>query len=104
VGFGTQHAVHMRHIVIYGLPGCAVFFHISHQRHDFLKKVIDHKMFVLIFSTTFVLYVFILRRIERDMIKVCNGLHVKYPLFLSGFIETRIFWTDFRKILIYEIS
>jgi len=26
-------------------------------------------------------------------------LHVKYPLFLSDFDETWIFWTDFRKIL-----
>jgi len=25
------------------------------------------------------------------------GLHVKYPLFLSDFNETRIFSTDFRK-------
>jgi len=46
VGLGTQHAMHMRHIVICGLPGCAVFFHMSHQRHDFLKNVIEHKMFV----------------------------------------------------------
>jgi len=28
------------------------------------------------------------------------GLHVKYPLFLSGFKRTLIFLTDFRKILI----
>jgi len=25
------------------------------------------------------------------------GLHVKYPLFLSNFHETLIFWTDFRR-------
>jgi hypothetical protein len=37
----------------------------------------------------------ILRRTERDMIK--NGLHVKYPLFLSDFYENGIFFTDFSK-------
>jgi len=31
--------------------------------------------------------------------KMYAGLHVKYPLFLSDFSETRNFWTDFRKIL-----
>ena len=30
----------------------------------------------------------ILRRKERDVIKMCVGLHVKYPLFLSDFNET----------------
>jgi hypothetical protein len=32
--------------------------------------------------------VLILRRKERDMIKMCIGLHVKYVLFFSGFNET----------------
>jgi len=32
------------------------------------------------------------------------GLHVKYPLFLSDFDETWIFWTYFRKIVKYQIS
>ena len=31
---------------------------------------------------------FILRRTERDVMKMCIGLDVKYPLFLSDFIET----------------
>jgi hypothetical protein len=29
--------------------------------------------------------------------------HVKYPLFLSDFVETRIFVTDFYKIMKYQI-
>jgi hypothetical protein len=32
------------------------------------------------------------------------GLHVKYPIFLSSFIETLIFSADFREILKYQIS
>jgi hypothetical protein len=31
---------------------------------------------------------FIAKRIERDMIKMYIGLHVKFPLFLSDFNET----------------
>jgi len=31
------------------------------------------------------------------MIKDVYWSHVKYPLFLSDFNETWIFWTDFRK-------
>ena len=51
---GNQHAIRMRHIVICGLPGSAVFS-ASHKLHDFRKKkkkVIGHKMCVLIFSAT----------------------------------------------------
>jgi hypothetical protein len=36
--------------------------------------------------------------------KMYIGLHVKYPLFLSDFSETRIFGADFGKILKYQIS
>jgi hypothetical protein len=43
----------MRHIVICGLPGFAVFFILSHKWLDFRKKktVIEYKKRVLIFST-----------------------------------------------------
>jgi len=38
------------------------------------------------------------------MIKMYIGLHVKCPLLLLCFYETWILWTDFRKILKYQIS
>ena len=43
----------MRHIVICDLSGFTVFFHIISWMADFRKKITEHKMCVLIFSTTF---------------------------------------------------
>jgi hypothetical protein len=51
---GTQHAKRMRRIVIHGLPGSTIFFHIISQTAQLSgKKLQDIKMCVLIFSTTF---------------------------------------------------
>ena len=35
-------------------PLCSIFSTLSHKRHDFRKKITEHKMCVLIFCTTFV--------------------------------------------------
>jgi len=56
---GNQHSVRMRHIVVCGLPRSTIFFHIiSYYLINGTifgkKKVIEHKMCVLSFSTTFV--------------------------------------------------
>jgi hypothetical protein len=34
---------------------------------------------------------------ERDVIKMYNGLHMKYPIFWSDFNETCILWTELKK-------
>jgi len=53
VALGIQHATHMRRIVICDLPGSAILFHNNSQTTIFSgKKIIEHKMYVLIFSTT----------------------------------------------------
>jgi len=47
----------------------------------------------------------ILSRNERDMIKNAHiDLRVRYPLFMLGFSNTLIFPTDFREILIHQMS
>jgi len=49
-----QHGKSMRLIVICGLHPLEYFSTLSHKRHFFLEKGTEHKMCVLIFSTTFV--------------------------------------------------
>jgi hypothetical protein len=80
----------MRHVILSSVTSLAppYFSTLSHKRHDFREKVIEHEMCVLIFSTTFVSNIFILRRIQRDTIINERRLRVNYPLFLSDFNET----------------
>ena len=58
-------------------------------------------MCILIFSTTFVFKVSHSKKNPKAILsKMCIGLQVKYPLFLSDYNVTRIFSTDFLKTLI----
>jgi hypothetical protein len=50
---GTLHATGMSHIIICGLSGSKYFSTSSHKRTIFENKVPEHKMCVLILSTTF---------------------------------------------------
>jgi len=69
VALGTQHVMRMPHIVICGLPGCTKFFPNYLINGKIFGKVIEHKMCVLIFSTTFVRNISHSKTTERDMIK-----------------------------------
>ena len=55
VALRIQHAMRMRHIVMCW-PALLynIFPTLSHKWYDFRKKVTEHKMCVLIFSTSFV--------------------------------------------------
>ena len=90
VALGIQHALHMRYIVIYDLPGYTVFLHIVSQTARIFEKKLSDIKCVFWFSLQSLSETFlILRRIERDVNKsVYIGLHVKYLLSLSDFNET----------------
>jgi len=95
----TAHAPYC--IIICGLPGYAIFFHVISQSARFSKKkkVIEHKMCVLIFSTTFISDISHGRRIERDMIINIYWSSCKVPIILVRFEYTLNFSTNFRKII-----
>jgi len=58
VAVDIHYAMRMYHIVISGLPRYTFIFHILVNGTIFEKKVIEHKMWVLIVSTTFVWNIF----------------------------------------------
>ena len=61
-----------------------IFPTLSHKWHDFRKKVTEHKMCVLIFSTNFVWKISHSKKkwARFDQKCIYIGLHVKYRLFL----------------------
>jgi len=106
VALVIQHAMSICHVVICGLPYSTIFFphYLKHGTIFGKKKMLLNTKRVFWFSLQLLSQTFfILRRNERNMIKIFIGLHVKHPVFLSDFIETWIFWTIFRNILKYQV-
>ena len=58
-----------------------------HTVYNLVLPVTELKMYALIVSATWSEIFLVLRRNERDMIKMCKCLFVKYLLFLSDFNE-----------------
>jgi len=56
VALVIHHGNHMRLIVLSSVacPALPYFFTLFHKQHDFQNNVIEHKLCVLVFSTTFV--------------------------------------------------
>jgi hypothetical protein len=94
------HTKRMRHII---LPDSSLFSTLPHKRNYFRKYFIEHEICVSIFSNILYEIFLILRRIQRDTIKMYIGLQVKYLLFSSHCKENRTFSVYFRKILKYYI-
>jgi hypothetical protein len=82
VALVIQHVKRMHRITLPSVvcPAVPYLKTLSHKRYDFRKKVIEHKMCVLIFSKILSELFLILRRIQRDIIPNLHNLHVKYPL------------------------
>ena len=74
----------MLRIILLSVACTAVqyFSTLSHKQRDFRKKVIEHEMCVMIFSTNLPETFLILRRIERDMIKNVNWFSYEMPVIL----------------------
>jgi len=81
------------------------FSTLSHKQHNFWKKIMEHKIRLLISSTIFVWNISILwDEFSEVLPEMATDFHVKYPLFLSDFNQGWIFLTHFRNILKYQIS
>ena len=101
VALGIQHAKCICCTAICGLFFLPHFTTLSHKLHDFLEKVFEYEMCVLIFSTNFLWNV---SHFNKNWVRCYHKCtYVKYLLFLSDVNETWIFLTDVWKILKYQI-
>ena len=81
------------------------FSTLSHNRYDFRKKVIEHKMCVLIYSLQLPSeIVSFWEELSKILSQMYTARLVLYPLFLFDCNEIWIFSTDARKILKYHFA
>jgi hypothetical protein len=83
----TRHAKRICRIISSAVacPALQYFYTLSRKQHDIAKKVIEYKMHVLIFSTTFSETILNLRIIQRDSIINVHRSSCKVPLILVRF-------------------
>ena len=84
-----QHEMRMGRVLLSSVvsPALQYFSILSYKRHDFRnkKKIIEHKMRVLIFFTTFVRNISNSKNNSARYSHKCTQVYVKYPLFSSDF-------------------
>jgi hypothetical protein len=76
------------HVSSPACPAVPYFSTLSHKRHNCRKKVVEHKMCVLIFSTTLSITFLILKRIALDIAINVQTSSCKIPVILVTFNET----------------
>ena len=54
VALVIQKVIRMRHSIICGLSNSTIFSTLSQKRQDFRRKIIEHKMCAVLFSTPFI--------------------------------------------------
>jgi hypothetical protein len=90
---------HAPYCLLWPAPVYNIFPHyLTKARFSKKKKVTEHKMCVLVFSTSFVWNISHSKNNEWDTIKYVYWSSCKVPFFLSDFNEPWIFWTNFMKI------
>jgi len=89
VSLVIQDAMRMRRIILstVACPAVPYYSTCSHKRQDSRKKKIEHKMYVVILSTTLSVTFLILRSIVRDIIISVHRSPCKYPSFFLDFNE-----------------
>ena len=85
----------MRHVMSSAASLALPYFStLSHKRHNLRKKLIDHKMCVLIFSTMVGLseIFVILREIQRDIIlNLHSFFYVKYVILTEVLVKVEFY-------------
>jgi hypothetical protein len=94
--------------VICGLSGSIKFFHIVSQTARSSEKLIEQRISILIFSTTYSWNISHSKKNSASYYYKCENvfrrLHIKYPWFLSAFNKTWAFSIYFQKSLKYQVS
>jgi len=91
LALGNQHEMRMRHVVICGLSGSTIFFHIISLTIEFFEKIKINKgywtWFVFRFSLQLLPETFlILRKTERGMIRRTDCTHIVTLRFIGATI------------------
>ena len=95
-----QTASFLRHILSsVTCPASSYFSALSHKQHNFLKKVIEHTVCVLILSTTFVQSISHFNYNLARHFHRCTHAFMQSTCYSSDFNKTQILLSDFRQIL-----